>query len=138
PSYLQDGYGWKSWLFTVDHKRIGILYLVTVSLAFFVGGAAAALVRFNLIKPEGVFSPDTYNKLFSAHGIVMIFGFLIPSVPGVLGNFFVPIMIGAKDMGFPKLNLLSWYIYILGVALIIGSLVSLGIDSTCTLYAPSS
>src|SRR5262245_47286799 len=138
PSYLNDGYGWKSWLFTVDHKRIGILYLVTITIFFFIGGAAAALVRFNLITPTGVFSPDTYNKLFTAHGVVMIFLFLIPSVPAVLGNFFIPIMIGAKDMAFPKLNLMSWYIYMLGAFLFVWSLLSGGVDTGWTLYPPYS
>ena len=136
--YLTNGYGWKSWIFTVDHKRIGILYLVSVSIFFMIGAAAAGLIRYNLISPNGMLSPDAYNKVFTAHGLVMVFLFLVPVVPGVLGNFFVPIMIGARDMAFPKLNLLSWYIYMAGALLMLWALLSGGVDTGWTLYPPYS
>jgi cytochrome c oxidase subunit 1 len=113
--YLNDGYGIASWLFTRDHKRIALLYLASVTLFFFVGGAMAVMIRLDLATPAGdLVSDETYNKLFTMHGVMMVFFFLIPAIPAVLGNFLVPIMIGAKDLAFPKLNLLSWYIYVTG------------------------
>ena len=137
-NYLTAGYGWKSWLFTIDHKRIGILYLISVSAFFIIGGLAAAMVRYNLVAPSGMLTPDTYNKMFSAHGIVMVFTFLVPVVPGVLGNFFIPLMIGARDLAFPKLNLLSWYLYIFGGVFILWALIAGGVDTGWTLYPPYS
>ena len=128
---LKDGYSIWSWLFTVDHKRIGILYLVFLTLFFAVGGMFAGLVRLNLISPTGaIMDNDTYNKTFTAHGVVMLFLFLIPSIPAMMGNFFVPIMIGAKDMAFPKLNLASWYVWMAGAAisLHLGSLLTGGLS----------
>src|SRR5690349_9516969 len=109
-NYLNVDFGWKSWLFTTDHKRIALLYLFSITAFFFVGGAFAVGMRLNLVQPEGLFQPDTYNKLFTIHGIIMVFFFLVPSIPAVLGNFLVPIMIGARDLAFPRINLLSWYI----------------------------
>src|SRR4051812_43968629 len=104
--YLNVSYGVRSWLLTLDHKRIAVLYLVSISLFFFVGGIFAALIRLELATPGGdLVSSDTYNKLFTMHGVVMIFFFLIPAIPATLGNFLVPIMIGAKDLAFPRLNL---------------------------------
>src|SRR5215831_2854439 len=104
-NYLNVAHGVRSWLFTFDHKRIGLLYLMSITAAFFLGGAFAVAVRLELLTPEGdLFQSETYNKLFTMHGIVMLFFFLIPAVPGVLGNFFVPIMVGARDMAFPRLN----------------------------------
>src|SRR5689334_9448838 len=115
--YLNVSYGIKSWLLTTDHKRIGLLYLASITLMFFVGGAAAVLMRLHLIEPTGALvQPETYNKLFSMHGIIMVFFFLIPSIPATLGNFLVPMMVGARDLAFPRLNLLSWYVYITGAA----------------------
>src|SRR4051812_22562978 len=99
-NYLNNGHGLKSWLLTKDHKRIAILYLISVSIFFVIGGVFALLVRLNLLYPEGVFQPDSYNRLFTAHGIVMVFFFLVPAVPAILGNFLLPIMIGAKDLAF--------------------------------------
>lgn len=136
--YLTNGYGWKSWIFTVDHKRIGILYLISVSIFFMIGAAAAGLIRYNLLSPNGMLSPDAYNKVFTAHGLVMVFLFLVPVVPGVLGNFFVPIMIGARDMAFPKLNLVSWYVYMAGAVLMLWALLAGGVDTGWTLYPPYS
>ena len=113
--FLSGGWDLQSWLLTKDHKRIGILYLVSISAMFVLGGLYAGLIRWNLLVPDGShMSADTYNKTFTAHGVIMVFFFLIPSIPAVLGNFLIPLMIGAKDLAFPKLNLLSWYLYVLG------------------------
>jgi cytochrome c oxidase subunit 1 len=137
--YLNNAYGIFSWLLTIDHKRIGILYLVTVSIFFTFGAFAVGLVRTNLITPTGaILELDQYNKAFTAHGTIMIFLFLIPVIPGVLGNFFVPMMIGAKDMAFPKINLLSWYVFMAGAVLFIWQLVVGGLDTGWTLYPPYS
>ena len=114
PNYLNVDYGWKSWLFTTDHKRIALLYLFSITAFFFVGGVFAVVMRLNLLTPEGLFEHDTYNKLFTMHGIIMVFFFLVPSIPATLGNFLIPMMIGARDLAFPRINLLSWYIYIVG------------------------
>jgi cytochrome c oxidase subunit 1 len=137
--YLNVSFGWKSWLFTTDHKRIALLYLVVITLMFFVGGAFAVLIRLELATPNAdLLEPDTYNKMFSAHGIVMVFFFLIPAIPSTLGNFLVPMMIGAKDLAFPKLNLLSWYIYVVGAVFTIWGLLAGGIDTGWTFYTPFS
>jgi len=137
--YLNAGYGVRSWLLTTDHKRIAILYLVTITLMFAVGGVFAALIRLNLLSPEGqLVSAETYNKLFTMHGIIMVFFFLIPSIPAVLGNFLIPIMIGAKDLAFPRLNLASWYLFVLGSAFTIYALVNGGVDTGWTFYTPYS
>src|SRR5215472_17203327 len=112
--YLNKEYGIRSWLLTTDHKRIALLYLMLITFFFFIGGIFALLIRLELLTPAGdLVQADTYNKLFSMHGQVMIFFFLIPSIPAVLGNFLVPLMVGAKDLAFPRINLLSWYIYII-------------------------
>lgn len=138
-SYLHDGYGWRSWLFTVDHKRIGIMYLVALTVFFMVGGLFAGLVRVNLLSPSGlILDNDAYNRAFTAHGVVMLFMFLIPAVPGVMGNFFVPIMVGAKDMAFPKLNIGSWYVWMIGAAFAVMAVAAGGIDTGWTLYPPYS
>jgi cytochrome c oxidase subunit 1 len=114
-NYLNNGHGAASWLLTRDHKRIALLYLVSITAFFFIGGLFAFMIRLELLTPAGdVMTADTYNKMFTMHGVVMVFFFLIPSIPAVLGNFLIPIMIGAKDLAFPRVNLLSWYIYILG------------------------
>jgi cytochrome c oxidase subunit 1 len=137
--YLNDGYGVASWLLTRDHKRIALLYLAAVTFFFFVGGAFAVLIRLDLATPAGdLVSDETYNKLFTMHGVMMVFFFLIPVIPSVLGNFLVPIMIGAKDLAFPKLNLFSWYIYIVGGLFTLYALVTGGVDTGWTFYAPFS
>src|SRR6059058_702480 len=113
--YLNADYGIRSWLLTTDHKRIALLYLLSITLFFFIGGFFALLIRLELLTPAGdLLSADMYNKAFTMHGQVMVFFFLIPSIPAVLGNFLVPMMIGAKDLAFPRINLLSWYIYVCG------------------------
>jgi cytochrome c oxidase subunit 1 len=137
--YLNAEYGWKSWLFTTDHKRIALLYLVSITLYFFVGGAFAVLMRIHLIDPQGALvQPETYNRLFTMHGIIMIFFFLIPSIPAVFGNFLVPMMIGARDLAFPRLNLLSWYVYMVGGAFTMYSVIHGGVDTGWTFYTPYS
>jgi len=138
-NYLTADYSWRSWLLTVDHKRIGILYLLSVTGFFFLGGLFAVLLRLELATPQGdLVQAETYNKLFTMHGLVMIFFFLVPSIPGVLGNFFVPIMIGAKDMAFPRLNLLSWYVYMIGGLVSFVAIITGGVDTGWTFYAPYS
>ena len=137
--YLNASYGWRSWLFTTDHKRIAWLYLVAITFFFFVGGAAATLMRLNLIEPQGsLLEPATYNKLFTAHGLIMIFFFLAPAVPAVLGNFLIPIMIGARDVAFPRLNLLSWYIFMVGGSVFLYAVIAGGVDTGWTFYTPLS
>src|SRR5881394_523188 len=138
PNYLNVDYGWKSWLFTTDHKRIALLYLFSITAFFFVGGAFAVGMRVNLLTPEGIFAHDTYNKLFTMHGIIMVFFFLVPSIPATLGNFLVPIMIGARDLAFPRINLLSWYLYIIGGVIALTAVVQGGVDTGWTFYAPFS
>jgi cytochrome c oxidase subunit 1 len=137
--YLNARYGMKSWLLTTDHKRIALLYLMSITAMFFVGGAFAVLMRLNLLTPRGeLVSAETYNKLFTMHGLIMIFFFLIPSIPAVLGNFLVPMMIGARDVALPRINLLSWYIFIAGGALALTSAVIGGVDTGWTFYTPFS
>ncbi|MCC6797014.1 MAG: cbb3-type cytochrome c oxidase subunit I [Candidatus Hydrogenedentes bacterium] len=128
-----------SWLFTVDHKRIAILYLISITVFFAVGGLFASLIRIELLTPKGDFmTGDTYNKVFTLHGVIMIFFFLIPSVPATLGNFALPIMIGAKDLAFPKINLLSWWLYMLGGVLAVVVLLRGGLETGWTFYPPYS
>src|SRR5580658_2948249 len=137
--YLNASYGIKSWLLTTDHKRIALLYLVSITLFFFVGGIYAALIRLELLTPYGHFvSDESYNKLFTMHGLIMIFFFLIPSIPAVLGNFCLPLMIGARDLAFPRINLASWYIYIFGGIFTITAAVTGGVDTGWTFYTPYS
>ena len=138
-NYLNADYRLWSWLLTTDHKRVAILYLITVTLFFFLGGAAAVLFRLELMTPRGdLLLPETYNKLFTLHGIVMVFFFMIPAVPAVLGNFLVPLMIGARDVAFPKLNLASWYIFVIGGAFTIWAMLTGGVDTGWTFYTPYS
>ena len=138
-NYLNAEYGWKSWLFTTDHKRIAVLYLISIGVMFALGGVFAGLIRTELLTPEGdLFNSDTYNKVFTMHGVVMIFFFLIPSIPATFGNFLVPMMIGAKDLAFPRINLLSWYIYIAGALFALAAIVMGGVDTGWTFYTPFS
>jgi cytochrome c oxidase subunit 1 len=137
--YLNAAYGLKSWLWTRDHKRIALLYLVSVSVFFALGGLMAVLIRMELATPDGdLFQPDVYNRLFTMHGVLMIFFFLIPGVPAVLGNFLIPLMIGAKDLAFPRINLLSWYLYTIGGAFTLWALLHGGVDTGWTFYTPLS
>jgi cytochrome c oxidase subunit I len=137
--YLNVDYTWKSWLLTLDHKRIGILYMVSITLFFFIGGLFATLVRLELMTPAAdLFRSETYNKLFTMHGVIMVFFFLIPSIPTVLGNFLLPLMIGARDLAFPRLNLASWYIFMFGGLFAIAAMVTGGVDTGWTFYTPFS
>jgi cytochrome c oxidase subunit 1 len=137
--YLNVDYGVKSWLLTTDHKRIALLYLVSVTVMFVIGGLFAVAIRLELLTPAGdLVQADTYNKLFTMHGIVMLFFFLIPSIPSVLGNFLIPPMIGARDLAFPRINLLSWYVYMLGAAFTMWAMLTGGVDTGWTFYTPYS
>lgn len=138
-NYLNAEYGVSSWLFTRDHKRIALLYLGTITVFFALGGLMATLIRLELATPAGdLLQPDTYNRVFTMHGVLMIFLFLIPGIPAVLGNFLIPIMIGAKDLAFPKLNLASWYIFTAGGLFILWSMLNGGVDTGWTFYTPYS
>src|ERR687898_2198913 len=137
--YLNESGGWKSWLLTTDHKRIGLLYLFSITAMFFLGGFFALLVRLELLTPSSdLMTPDVYNRAFTMHGVVMVFFFLIPSIPATLGNFLVPLMLGAKDLAFPKINLLSWYLYIIGGVFAIAAMIGGGVDTGWTFYTPYS
>ena len=137
--YLNNSYGIKSWLLTKDHKRIGLLFLATITFFFALGGIFATLIRIELLTPRGdLVSSETYNKLFTMHGIIMIFLFLIPSIPATMGNFFIPMMIGARDMAFPRLNLMSWYLLVVGGLFALFAMLAGGVDTGWTFYTPFS
>lgn len=138
-NYLNNGYSLKSWLLTKDHKRIAMLYLASVSFFFMLGGIFAGLIRLELLTPQSdLLESATYNKVFTAHGVIMVFLFLIPAIPATLGNFLIPLMIGAKDLAFPRINLLSWYLYMSGAAVAAYALLQGGVDTGWTFYAPYS
>jgi cytochrome c oxidase subunit 1 len=137
--FLNESYGVRSWLLTTDHKRVGLLYLISLTGAFFVGGFFAVMLRLELLTPAGdLLQAETYNKFFTMHGVIMVFFFLVPSIPAVLGNFILPLMIGARDVAFPRLNLLSWYLYVLGASFTTYAVVSGGVDTGWTFYTPYS
>jgi cytochrome c oxidase subunit I len=138
-NYLNAATTVKSWLLTLDHKRIGLLYLFAITFFFFIGGIYATLIRLELVTPQGdLLTPEMYNRVFTMHGVTMIFFFLIPSIPAVLGNFCIPLMLGAKDVAFPKLNLMSWYIFMIGASLMLYTMLSGGVDTGWTFYPPYS
>ena len=138
-SYLDAPYGLASWLLTKDHKRIAMLYLISITIFFAIGGLFAAGIRLELLTPQGdLWTSDLYNKLFTLHGVVMIFFFLVPSIPATLGNFLMPIMIGAKDLAFPRINLISWYLYIIGATVTLAAVFTGGLDTGWTFYTPYS
>ena len=138
-NYLTEGFTLSSWLTTHDHKRIALLYLVSITAFFFIGGAAATLIRLELATPEADFvTHETYNVLFTMHGVIMVWLFLIPSIPSALGNFLMPMMIGARDLAFPRLNLASWYLYLGGGVFTIAALIAGGVDTGWTFYTPFS
>ncbi|MBI1200229.1 MAG: cytochrome c oxidase subunit I [Phenylobacterium sp.] len=138
-SYLAAGHSVRSWLLTTDHKRIAILYLISITGFFFIAGIAAALIRLDLLTPQGdLLTNEGYDRAFTLHGIVMVWFFLIPSIPNTFGNFLIPLMIGAKDVAFPRLNLLSWYIYVLGGLFTVYVLIVGGVDTGWTFYTPLS
>ena len=139
PNYLTAEYGIRSWLLSVDHKRIALLYLVSITFFFFIGGFFALLMRLELLTPAGdLVQADTYNKLFSMHGTIMVWFFLVPAIPTTLGNFLVPMMIGARDLAFPKLNLLSWYVFVLAGSIELYAILTGGFDTGWTFYTPFS
>ena len=122
-----------SWLLTRDHKRIALLYFASITAFFFIGGFAATLLRLHLVDPAGtLLQPDLYDRLFTMHGVVMVWFFLIPSIPATLGNFLIPLMIGAHDLAFPRLNLGSWYLFVLSGLLAVYFLFMGGVDTGWT------
>jgi cytochrome c oxidase subunit 1 len=138
-NYLTNGHSIKSWLLTEDHKRIAMLYLISVSFFFLLGGISAGIVRYELTAPAGnVLESETYNKIFTAHGAIMVFLFLLVAIPAVFGNFLLPLMIGARDLAFPRLNLFSWYLYTAAGTLVLLSMVTGGVDAGWTFYTPYS
>ena len=138
-NYLNAEQGILSWFFTRDHKRIAILYLIGVSFFFLVGGLLAMALRLELLTPQSdLMALDTYNKVFSMHGIVMVFFVLIPAIPAVLGNFVLPLMLGARDLAFPRINLLSWYCYVAGGLLLLYTVMAGGVDTGWTFTTPLS
>ena len=133
-SYISEKFSLSSWLVTFDHKRIAILYMISITVFFFIGGIGAAVMRWNLIEPGGMVAPETYNRMFTMHGVMMVWFFLVPSIPVTLGNFCIPLMIGARDLAFPKINLLSWYLFVAaGVTEFYAMFVG-GIDTGWTFY----
>ena len=148
-NYLTHSRGISSWIFTLDHKRIGVMYLLSVLVAFFLGGLFAMLIRTQLLTPAGLLFHKTelltdsivykpYNQIFTVHGAIMIFLVLIPGMPGGLGNFVLPLMLGAKDVAFPRLNLASYYFYVGGMFFALASLVLGAVDTGWTFYTPYS
>ena len=138
-NYLNAKTTVRSWLLTQDHKRIGVMFLITAMVMFLVGGIFALLLRLELLTPgKTFFSAMTYNRLFTLHGIVMVFLFMVPAMPGAFGNFMLPLMIGAKDVAFPRLNLLSYYLYLAGIIITISAMVMGGVDTGWTFYTPYS
>ncbi len=138
-NYLNVEHGVRSWLLTVDHKSIALLYLVSMTIMFLLGSVFAAMIRLELLTPAGdMLQSDTYNKFFTMHGVIMVFFFLIPSIPATFGNFLIPLMIGAKDLAFPRLNLASWYIYVFGAMFTLYAMFTGGVDTGWTFYTPYS
>ncbi|HTW95996.1 MAG TPA: cbb3-type cytochrome c oxidase subunit I [Tepidisphaeraceae bacterium] len=138
-NYLNHDYSIRSWLLTKDHKRIAILYLISITLFFLVGASAALLMRLELLYgTPWVVRAETYDRLFTMHGVIMVWFFLIPSIPSVMGNFMLPLVLGAKDLAFPKLNLLSWYLYMIGGVFTIWAMLWGGVDTGWTFYTPLS
>jgi cytochrome c oxidase subunit 1 len=138
-NYLNCSHGFASWIFTLDHKRIGVMYLVSVLASFLLGGIFALLVRTELLTPDQtIMGADAYNKIFTLHGAVMVFLFIIPAIPGAIGNFILPIMLGAKDVAFPRLNLASYYMWVLGALFTLGSILLGAVETGWTFYTPYS
>ena len=137
-NYLNTPTGIKSWIYTLDHKRIGLMYLFAILFMFAVGGFAAVGMRAELMTAKAEMSAKAYNVLMTLHGAVMVFMFIIPSIPAALGNLMMPIMIGAKDVAFPKLNLASWYVYVVGCLFGAYSIIVGGADTGWTFYTPYS
>ena len=138
-NYLNEKHGLLSWIFTLDHKRIGVMYLWSVMISFFLGGVFAMLIRLELLTPQRtIMGADTYNQAFTLHGAIMTFLFVIPAIPASLGNFVLPLMLGAKDVAFPRLNLASYWIYVTGAIFALTAMVTGGVDTGWTFYTPYS
>src|SRR6201987_303945 len=137
-NYLTSENTLASWLLTKDHKRIALLFFASITFFFFIGGIAATLLRLHLATPEGLLQPDIYNRMFTMHGIVMVWFFLIPSIPTTLGNFILPMAIGAHDLAFPRINLASWYVFNLSGLVLLYALIMGGVDTGWTFYTPYS
>lgn len=142
-NYLTNSKGVLSWIFTLDHKRIGVMYLIGVTAAFAIAGLLALLIRLHLFQPDGMIfqgeeANNYYNQVFTLHGAIMVFLFIIPSVPAALGNFLVPVMLGAKDVAFPRLNLCSFYLWVFGALFFVSALCASGLDTGWTFYTPYS
>jgi cytochrome c oxidase subunit 1 len=138
-NYINHEKGLKSWFTTLDHKRIALLYFVSVMFFFLLGGIAALLIRTELYAPGGqIFTGNSYNQVLTYHGAIMVFMVIIPGIPAILGNFFLPIHIGAKDVAFPRLNLLSWYVFMAGALLAASTFFGSKIDTGWTFYTPYS
>jgi cytochrome c oxidase subunit 1 len=138
-NYLNTGSGILSWLFTLDHKRISVMYMVVIVASFFLGGVFALLVRTELLTPgPTIMDADTYNKMFTLHGAVMIFLFIIPGIPAALGNFVLPLMLGAKDVALPRMNLLSFWFWLVGASFTLVSIIVGAVDTGWTFYTPYS
>ncbi|HNO24927.1 MAG TPA: cbb3-type cytochrome c oxidase subunit I, partial [Leptospiraceae bacterium] len=138
-NYLQHGKGLGSWLYTLDHKRIAILYFIAVLTFFLIGGIFALLVRTELFSPgKTIVEAATYNRFMTMHGAIMVFMVIIPGIPAIFGNFLLPIMLGAKDVAFPRLNMYSWYVFMLGALIAASTLITGGVDSGWTFYTPYS
>ncbi|HEY7242821.1 MAG TPA: cbb3-type cytochrome c oxidase subunit I [Xanthobacteraceae bacterium] len=138
PSYLTEENTVASWLLTRDHKRIALLFFASITFFFFAGGFAATMMRLNLATPEGLLQPAVYNRMFTMHGVIMVWFFLIPSIPTTFGNFFIPLMIGARDLAFPRVNLASWYVFNLSGLVVLYALIMGGADTGWTFYTPLS
>ena len=138
-NYLNEFKGIKSWLFSLDHKRIGLMYMISILTFFFVGGIMAMLIRFELFAPGSqLLTPQQYNQVMTYHGAMMVFMVIVPGIPAILGNFFLPLQIGAADVAFPKLNLASWYVFMFGAAIAISTFFSTKVDTGWTFYTPYS
>ena len=138
-NYLTHDKGFLSWIFTLDHKRIGVMYLFSVLAAFALGGLFALLVRTELLAPgRTIMEPDTYNQMFTLHGAIMVFLVIIPGIPAALGNIIMPLQLGAKDVAFPRLNLASYHLWLLGAAFMLTSLAVNAVDTGWTFYTPYS
>jgi len=138
-NYLEEGHTFMSWLASTDHKRIAILYALSITAFFFIGGIAVGIIRLELVTPQAdIVTADQYNRLFTMHGIVMVWFFLVPSIPTTLGNFLLPMMIGARDVAFPRLNLLSWYLFAIAGVFTVYSIIAGGVDTGWTFYTPFS
>jgi len=139
PNYLNHSTGILSWIFTLDHKRVAVMYLISILTAFFLGGMFALLIRTHLLMPGAkIIDADTYNQVFTLHGAIMIFLFIIPGIPAALGNLVLPLMLGAKDVAFPRLNLASWWLWVLGATFTLSSMILGAADTGWTFYTPYS